>query len=79
MNHRNTHPQLEESADVLQRRVEALEAEVAAKPVVDVDAFAVLEEDLKTATAVGEGLRVHVSLGMPVYWRNSCCLSFSSP
>eukprot|EP00903_Cladosiphon_okamuranus_P013256 g12360.t2 len=52
--------ELEESADVLRRRVEVLEAEMAAKPVVDVDAFAALEEDLKTARAVGEGLRVHV-------------------
>lgn len=45
---------------MLRRRVELLEAEVAAKPVVDVDAFAALEEDLKTATAVAEGLRVQV-------------------
>ena len=49
---------------MLRRRVEVLEAEVAAKPVVDVDAFAALEEDLKTATAVGEGLRVQVRLSL---------------
>eukprot|EP00752_Nemacystus_decipiens_P008373 g7484.t2 len=52
--------ELEESADVLRRRVEVLEAEVAAKPVVDVDAFGALEDDLKTATAVAEGLRAQV-------------------
>ncbi len=53
--------QLEESADVLRRRVELLEEEAAAKPVVDVGEFAALQEEAKAAAAVGEGLRAEVS------------------
>jgi len=46
---------------VLRRRVELLEEEAAAKPVVDVDAFAALQEEVEAAAAVGEGLREEVS------------------
>lgn len=61
MKHGTPNAQLEGAADVLQRRVELLEAELAAKPAVNVDALVAVEEDLKTATAVGEGLRAQVS------------------
>ncbi|CBN75506.1 expressed unknown protein [Ectocarpus siliculosus] len=51
---------LEESADVLRRRVESLEAEASAKPAVDLEAFAALGEEMKAATAVGARLREQV-------------------
>ncbi|CAM9997598.1 unnamed protein product [Ectocarpus fasciculatus] len=52
--------ELEESADVLRRRVELLEEEASAKPVVDHEAFAALGEEMKAATAVGARLREQV-------------------
>lgn len=45
---------------MLRRRVELLEEEAAAKPVVDVDAFATLQEEVKSAAATCEGLREEV-------------------
>ncbi|CAM9587086.1 unnamed protein product [Scytosiphon promiscuus] len=52
--------ELEESADILRRRVELLEKEASAKPAVDVEAFAALREEMEAATAVREGLRAQV-------------------
>lgn len=66
--------QLEESADVLRRRVELLEAEASAKPAVDHEAFAALGEEMKAATAVGARLREQVPTGRVLFsWLAISC------
>lgn len=45
---------------MLRQRVETLEEEASSKPVVDVEAFAALEEEVKAATSVRGGLRAQV-------------------